>query len=103
MPLAHIESLDHEGRGVAHVDILFFNGLGDAIQTSFLYLHHVARVLGPNPAYPTHSSAEGAHARAPHLTYDLLPEKEWLLRCIAQQRNDTGRANGLARESGEAL
>jgi hypothetical protein len=33
----------------------------------------------------------------------LLTEKEWLLRCIAQQRNDTGRANGLARESGEAL
>lgn len=59
-------------------DILFFNGLGDAIQTSFLYLHHAARILGPNPAYPTHASAEGAHARAPHLTYDLLPDKDWL-------------------------
>ncbi len=70
---------NHEGGArITPDDILFFNGLGDAIQTSFLYLHHAARVLGPKPAYPTHSSAEGAHARAPHLTYDLLPEKEWL-------------------------
>ena len=40
-------------------DILFFNGLGDAIQTTFMYLHSSARVLGPSPAYPAHSSAEG--------------------------------------------
>lgn len=66
------------GAQITPDDILFFNGLGDAIQTSFLYLHHAARILGPNPAYPTHASAEGAHARAPHLTYDLLPEKDWL-------------------------
>lgn len=59
-------------------DILFFNGLGDAIQTSFMYLHPSSRVLGPNPAYPAHSSAEGAHAKSEHLTYDLLPEKDWL-------------------------
>jgi len=44
-------------------DILFFNGLGDAIQTLFMYLHPAARVIGPNPAYPTHSSAESAHAK----------------------------------------
>lgn len=59
-------------------DILFFNGLGDAIQTTFMYLHSSARVLGPSPAYPAHSSAEGAHARSEHLTYDLLPENGWL-------------------------
>jgi len=58
-------------------DILFFNGLGDAIQTSFLYLHPRSRVLGPNPAYPTYSSAEGAHADARHLTYRLQPEAGW--------------------------
>ncbi|MCA9353925.1 MAG: pyridoxal phosphate-dependent aminotransferase [Candidatus Kaiserbacteria bacterium] len=59
-------------------DILFFNGLGDAIQTIFMYLNQSARVLGPNPAYSTHSSAEAAHARSEHLTYDLLPENGWL-------------------------
>lgn len=65
------------GAQITADDILFFNGLGDAIQTSFMYLHPTARVLGPNPAYPTHSSAEAAHAKAPHLTYDLLPERGW--------------------------
>lgn len=65
------------GAQITEEDILFFNGLGDAIQTSFMYLHPNARVLGPNPAYPSHSSAEGAHAKSPHLTYDLLPERGW--------------------------
>lgn len=58
-------------------DILFFNGLGDAISTLYDHLHPSARVIGPNPAYPTHSSAEAAHADAPHITYNLDPYKGW--------------------------
>lgn len=58
-------------------DILFFNGLGDAISTIYGALHPKARVIGPNPAYPTHSSAEAAHAGAPHITYRLDPEDGW--------------------------
>ncbi len=58
-------------------DILFFNGLGDAISTLYDHLHPTARVIGPNPAYPTHSSAEAAHADAPHITYALNPYKGW--------------------------
>jgi len=58
-------------------DILFFNGLGDAISTLYDHLHPNARVIGPNPAYPTHSSAESAHADAPHITYSLDPHKGW--------------------------
>ncbi len=58
-------------------DILFFNGLGDAISTIYGALHPKARVVGPNPAYPTHSSAEAAHAGAPHITYRLDPENGW--------------------------
>jgi len=58
-------------------DILFFNGLGDAISTLYDHLHPSARVIGPNPAYPTHSSAEAAHADAPHITYTLNPENGW--------------------------
>lgn len=58
-------------------DILFFNGLGDAISTIYSALHPKARVIGPNPAYPTHSSAEAAHAGAPHITYRLDPENGW--------------------------
>jgi aspartate/methionine/tyrosine aminotransferase len=58
-------------------DILFFNGLGDGISHLYRNLNPRARVLGPDPAYPTHSSAEAAHADKPHLTYRLDPENEW--------------------------
>jgi hypothetical protein len=35
------------------------------------------RVIGPNPAYPTHSSAEAAHAGNEHITYSLDPKSGW--------------------------
>lgn len=58
-------------------DILFFNGLGDAITKVYKNLHPNVRVIGPNPAYPTHSSAEAAHADRPHITYSLDPHNGW--------------------------
>lgn len=58
-------------------DILFFNGLGDAISKVYKNLHPNVRVIGPNPAYPTHSSAEAAHADRPHITYSLDPHNGW--------------------------
>ena len=59
-------------------DTLFFNGLGDAISKIYTYLRKEARVIGPSPAYPTHSSAEGAHAGSAHLIYELNPHRNWL-------------------------
>ncbi|HLP42550.1 MAG TPA: pyridoxal phosphate-dependent aminotransferase [Fibrobacteria bacterium] len=59
-------------------DILFTNGLGDAISKVYQYLDPGARVLGPSPGYSTHSSAEGGHAGQPPITYCLLPERSWL-------------------------
>ena len=58
-------------------DILFFNWLWDAISTFYHYLKREARVIGPSPAYSTHSSAEAAHAWHHHVTYSLLPENNW--------------------------
>ncbi len=58
--------------------IIFFNGLGDAITKIYTWLNPIARVLGPNPAYPTHSSIEGAHGRSRHMTYNLDPDQGWL-------------------------
>ena len=58
-------------------DILFFNGLGDGISHLYRNLNPRARILGPDPAYPTHSSAEAAHANKSHITYRLDPENEW--------------------------
>ncbi|PIY57549.1 MAG: aminotransferase [Candidatus Yonathbacteria bacterium CG_4_10_14_0_8_um_filter_47_645] len=63
---------------IASDDILFFNGLGDAISIIYTYLNRGARVIGPNPAYPTHSSAEAAHAGLHHLSYNLNPHRNWL-------------------------
>jgi aspartate/methionine/tyrosine aminotransferase len=65
------------GAQITPDDILFFNGLGDAISTVYNYLNKSARVIGPNPAYSTHSSAEAAHAGSPHITYRLDPENNW--------------------------
>jgi alanine-synthesizing transaminase len=58
--------------------ILFFNGLGDAINKIYTWLNPEARVLGPNPAYPTHSAVEAAHGRSAHMTYKLDPANSWL-------------------------
>jgi alanine-synthesizing transaminase len=66
------------GRTLDANDILFFNGLGDAINKVYTWLNPVARVLGPSPAYPTHSSLEAAHGRSPHNTYLLDPSNNWL-------------------------
>jgi len=80
--LATREYIAHErniegGAQITSDDILFFNGLGDAISTIYNYLHKSARVIGPNPAYSTHSSAEAAHSSSPHITYRLNPKNNW--------------------------
>ncbi len=65
------------GRGGCRItsdDILFFNGLGDAIATLFSRLKREARVLGPSPAYSTLSSAEAAHSGYRHPVYRLDPD-----------------------------
>lgn len=58
-------------------DILFFNGLGDAIAKLYQYLIPTSRIIGPSPAYSTHSSAEAAHANTHPLTYKLNPDDSW--------------------------
>jgi alanine-synthesizing transaminase len=58
-------------------DITFFNGLGDAIQKIYQYLLPTSRVIGPSPAYSTHSSAEAGHANHHPITYKLDPDNQW--------------------------
>lgn len=59
-------------------DLFFFNGLGDAVAKIFGFLKREARVIGPSPAYSTHSSAEAAHSGYDHVTYKLNPDHGWL-------------------------
>ena len=68
-------------RGGAQItadDILFFNGIGDAVSKVYGFLRREARIIGPTPAYSTHSSAESAHSGYEHLTYELDPYNLWM-------------------------
>ncbi|MCD6388094.1 MAG: pyridoxal phosphate-dependent aminotransferase, partial [Desulfobulbaceae bacterium] len=58
-------------------DIIFFNGLGDAISKVFGMLKRTARVVVPSPSYTTHSSAEASHAGDRPVTYRLDPHNHW--------------------------
>lgn len=74
-----LAALNNE-RGGAQIkaeDITFFNGLGDAIAKIYQFLLPTARVIGPSPAYSTHSSAEAAHANHHPITYMLDPDNSW--------------------------
>ncbi|RNC71861.1 MAG: pyridoxal phosphate-dependent aminotransferase [Desulfuromonadales bacterium] len=67
-------------RGGAQItpdDIIFFNGLGDAISTVYGNLRHESRILMPSPTYTTHSIGEAAHAQAAPVCYRLKPEDHW--------------------------
>lgn len=66
------------GVQISASDILFFNGLGDAVSKVYGQLRREARVLGPSPAYSTHSSAESASSGYRHLTYNLDPYNGWM-------------------------
>jgi alanine-synthesizing transaminase len=65
------------GAQITPDDICFFNGLGDAIGKVYQYITDTSRVIGPSPAYSTHSSAEAAHANHEPLTYKLDPDNHW--------------------------
>jgi len=75
-----LAELTNQGGGtqITAEDILFFNGLGDAIAKLYQFLIPTARIIGPSPAYSTHSSAEAAHANTAPITYKLDPDNQWL-------------------------
>ena len=58
-------------------NIIFFNWLWEAINKIYWYLSIQARVLWPNPAYPTHSSSEATNSWSFHMTYNLYPDNNW--------------------------
>lgn len=65
------------GAQITADDICFFNGLGDAISKVYQFISPTSRVIGPSPAYSTHSSAEAAHAAHQPITYTLDPNNNW--------------------------
>ncbi len=65
------------GAQITPDDIIFFNGLGDAIAKLYGVLNPETRILMASPSYTTHSSAESAHAHTPALCFNLNPENRW--------------------------
>jgi alanine-synthesizing transaminase len=65
------------GAQISYDDIIFFNGLGDAITKVYTFLNRTARVITPSPTYTTHSSSEAAHAGLPPVCYPLDPDNGW--------------------------
>ena len=65
------------GVKITKEDIIFFNGLGDAISKVYGQLRKEYRVIGPSPAYSTHSSAEASHAGSEYIAYNLDPRNHW--------------------------
>jgi len=72
-----LEYLSEQNEKIKKEDILFFNGLWDAINKIYKNIISTSRVIWPNPAYSTHSSAEAAHAWSEHITYKLDPDNDW--------------------------
>ena len=76
--LANVVNHRHGGVQITPDDLIFFNGIGDAVAKVYGFLKREARVLGPSPAYSTHSSAEEAHSGYSHVTYKLDPQNGWM-------------------------
>jgi aspartate/methionine/tyrosine aminotransferase len=65
------------GAQITTEDIIFFNGLGDAIAKIYGVLNPQTRILMASPSYTTHSSAESAHAHSPAICFSLDPDNGW--------------------------
>lgn len=58
-------------------DVIFFNGLGDAIARAYSSIRVDARIIMPEPTYSTHLLAEIHHASFPPNTYRMNPYHNW--------------------------
>lgn len=65
------------GAQITPDDIIFFNGLGDAIAKIYGCLRPEARVLMPSPSYTTHTLGEIGHAHSAPSLFCLKPENNW--------------------------
>lgn len=65
------------GAQITPDDIIFFNGLGDAIAKIYGCLRPEARVLMPSPSYTTHTLGEIGHAHSAPSLFCLKPEDNW--------------------------
>ncbi len=65
------------GVAIGPDDILFFNGVADAVDKIYDLIRRDARVLMQAPSYPTHSSNEGKRSDYERLQFRLDPRRGW--------------------------
>lgn len=58
-------------------DILFFNGLGDAVATIYSRLAKDSRIILPSPCYSAHALGESDHAQTINIFYKMDPLNDW--------------------------
>lgn len=58
-------------------DILFVNGIADAVDKVYDMIRRDARVIMPSPSYPTHSSNEAKRSDYAKLHFHLDPHRGW--------------------------
>jgi alanine-synthesizing transaminase len=72
------ERVNHRGgTQITPEDIIFFNGLGDAIARAYSAIRLDVRIIMPEPTYSTHLLAEVHHASFPPNTYRMNPYCDW--------------------------
>lgn len=67
-------------RGGAQVkadDLIFFNGVADAVDKVYKLVQRNARILLPNPVYSTHSSNESMRSGYANVQFMLDPKNNW--------------------------
>ena len=62
---------------VAPNDILFTNGVADAVEKIYDLIQKDDRVLMQSPSYPTHSSNEGKRGDYEMIQFQLDPDNDW--------------------------
>jgi len=67
-----------DGVKITQSDILFVNGIADAVDKVYDLVRRDARILTPSPCYPTHSSNEWKRGDYAPLAYHLNPQDNWL-------------------------
>ncbi len=67
-------------RGGAQItanDIIFVNGIADAVDKIYDLIRKDARVIMPSPSYSTHLSNESKRGRYTNITFPLDPKNNW--------------------------
>jgi Aspartate/tyrosine/aromatic aminotransferase len=65
------------GSQVGPDDILFTNGVADAVEKIYDFIRKDARVLMQSPSYPTHSSNEAKRGDYELIQFQLDPQNDW--------------------------